>query len=66
MLKTSTINKLLFFAAVCVIIKLVIHTCNHEGQSNNICSKYTKEGSKVEDCGDLDDLGNISECLKCF
>ena len=47
MLKKSTINKLLFFVAGLLFIKLVIKKCNQEGQSNDICSKYTSENSKV-------------------
>jgi len=66
MLKKSTINKILFFVAVLLLIKLAIHTCNQEGQSNDICSKYTSDGKSVEDCGSLEDLGNISDCIKCF
>ena len=66
MLKKSTINKLLFFVAGLLFIKLVIKKCNQEGQSNDICSKYTSDGQSVEDCGSLEDIGNISDCIKCF
>jgi hypothetical protein len=66
MLKKSTINKILFFVAVLLLIKLAIQKCNQEGQSNDICSKYTSDGGKIEDCGSLEDLGNISDCIKCF
>tara|TARA_Y100000590_G_C14881017_1_gene698944 strand:- start:9 stop:209 length:201 start_codon:yes stop_codon:yes gene_type:complete len=66
MVRKETINKILFFVGMLLLIKLAIHECKKEGQSNDICSKYTSDGGKVEDCGDLEDLGNISDCIKCF
>ena len=66
MLKKSTINKILFFVAGLLLIKLAIHKCDQEGQSNDICTKYTSDGKSIKDCGGLEDLGNISKCIKCF
>ena len=47
MVRKETINKILFFVGMLLLIKLAIHECKKEGQSNDICSKYTSDGQSI-------------------
>ena len=51
-----------------VFYKLHTQRCDnvYEGQSNDKCKEFTENDGTVEDCGDLEDLGKIADCLKCF
>jgi len=68
MLKKSTLNVLLLLAGMYVLYKLHTQRCDnvYEGQSNDKCNEFTENDGTVEDCGDLEDLGKVADCLKCF
>ena len=68
MVKHSTLNILLLLAGLYVFYKLHNKRCDnlYEGQINDKCNEFTENDGTVEECGGLDDLGKVADCLKCF